>query len=46
MLDCRVRALVQIAAVRPNKLQKLSKRHKTVNRIYGGHLSHAIVKER
>jgi ribosomal protein L34E len=36
----------QIAAHRPNKLRHLSKRQKSVNRIYGGHLSHAIVKER
>ncbi len=36
----------QISAYRPNKLGKLAKRHKTVNRVYGGHLSHAIVKER
>ncbi len=38
--------LVQISSYRPNKLKDLSKTKKTVNRIYGGHLSHAVVKER
>lgn len=33
-------------AHRPAKLTKLSKRHKTVNRIYGGHLDHKVVRER
>jgi len=35
-----------ISSYRPNKLKDLSKTKKTVNRIYGGHLSHAVVKER
>ena len=36
----------QLKAHRPMKLAKLSRRHKTVNRIYGGHLDHKVVKER
>jgi len=33
---------------RPSEVsaKRLAKRHKTVNRIYGGHLSHAVVRER
>jgi len=36
----------QISARRPNTLPNIAKRHKNVSRIYGGHLSHGIVKER
>ncbi|GBF90813.1 60S ribosomal protein L34 [Raphidocelis subcapitata] len=32
--------------VRPKTLHRLSKKNKTVNRIYGGALSHAVVRER
>lgn len=38
--------LLQIKAYRPGKLAQLSRRHKTVNRIYGGHLDHKVVRER
>ena len=31
---------------RPATLKRLSKKNKTVNRIYGGALSHAVVRER
>ncbi|KAI8471187.1 MAG: ribosomal protein L34Ae [Monoraphidium minutum] len=31
---------------RPASLKRLSKKNKTVNRIYGGALSHAVVRER
>ena len=37
---------MQISARRPNTLPNIAKRHKNVSRIYGGHLSHGIVKER
>lgn len=38
----------QLPALRPSEIsnKRLAKRHKTVNRIYGGHLSHAVVRER
>jgi len=35
-----------ISAQRSNTLPHIAKRHKNVSRIYGGHLSHGIVKER
>ncbi|KAK9798119.1 hypothetical protein WJX73_000908 [Symbiochloris irregularis] len=37
-----------LKALRPQELRnnRLPKRHKTVNRVYGGHLSHAVVRER
>eukprot|EP00879_Flechtneria_rotunda_P000160 GHRR01000229.1.p1 GENE.GHRR01000229.1~~GHRR01000229.1.p1 ORF type:complete len:118 (+),score=31.03 GHRR01000229.1:135-488(+) len=37
-----------LPARRPSEIsaKRLAKRHKTVNRIYGGHLSHAVVRER
>ena len=37
-----------IAATRPaeNRATRLSKKEKTVHRVYGGHLSHAVVKDR
>lgn len=38
--------VLQISAYRPGKLKDLPKTKKTVNRIYGGHYSHAVVKER
>lgn len=31
---------------RANTLAKISKKNKTVNRVYGGHLSHSVVRER
>ena len=37
---------VQFKATPHSQLHRLSKRAKTVNRIYGGALSHGIVKER
>jgi hypothetical protein len=36
----------QLPQRRPATLARLSKRQKSVNRIYGGALSHAVVKER
>jgi large subunit ribosomal protein L34e len=38
----------QLPQRRPSEVsaKRLAKRHKTVNRIYGGHLSHAVVRER
>ena len=41
-----VHVCMQISARRPNTLPNIAKRHKNVSRIYGGHLSHGIVKER
>lgn len=43
-----VSSIMQLPALRPSKIsnKRLAKRHKTVNRIYGGHLSHAVVRER
>jgi hypothetical protein len=35
-----------LPARRPNVLARLSKKNKTIHRAYGGHLSHAVVKER
>eukprot|EP00878_Enallax_costatus_P000077 GHUV01000103.1.p1 GENE.GHUV01000103.1~~GHUV01000103.1.p1 ORF type:complete len:119 (+),score=37.25 GHUV01000103.1:107-463(+) len=37
-----------LPARRPSETRnkRLAKRHKSVNRIYGGHLSHAVVRER
>jgi large subunit ribosomal protein L34e len=45
LLPCVVR---QLPALRPSEIsaKRLAKRHKSVNRIYGGHLSHAVVRER
>lgn len=40
------RVCTQLPARRPNELSRLSKKNKTVHRAYGGHLSHAVVKER
>lgn len=39
---------LQIKAIRPSNLtrKKLTKRHKSVNRIYGGCLDHKVVRER
>lgn len=37
---------LQIKHVRPQKLSKLTKRHKRVSRAYGGHLSANAVRER
>lgn len=41
-------AVLQLPQRRPQELsaKRLARRHKTVNRIYGGHLSHAVVRER
>jgi hypothetical protein len=36
----------QLPQRRPASLKRLSKKNKTVNRIYGGALSHAVVRER
>lgn len=36
----------QIPMVRPNDLKKFSRRVKTVNRAYGGHLAASVVRER
>lgn len=38
----------QLPQRRPSEVsaKRLAKRHKSVNRIYGGHLSHAVVRER
>ncbi len=40
--------MTQLPQRRPSETsaKRLAKRHKTVNRIYGGHLSHAVVRER
>lgn len=35
-----------LPAVRPSTLSRVSKRRKTVNRVYGGHLAASVVKER
>jgi large subunit ribosomal protein L34e len=35
-----------LPARRASTLAKISKKNKTVHRIYGGHLSHAVVRER
>ena len=35
-----------LPAVRPNTLKKVSKKNKTINRAYGGHLAAGVVKER
>ncbi|KAK9846460.1 hypothetical protein WJX81_004328 [Elliptochloris bilobata] len=37
-----------IPALRPKEMsnKRLSRRHKTVHRIYGGHLDHKVVRER
>lgn len=35
-----------LPARRPNTLSQISKKNKTVHRIYGGHLSHSVVRER
>lgn len=37
---------VQLKAYRPQKLAKLSRRQKSISRIYGGHLDHKVVRER
>lgn len=42
MIDC----LVQLKALRPAQLAHVPKRQKTVSRIYGGHYSHKVVRER
>lgn len=39
-------ALQGLPQRRPSELKRLSKRNKTVTRIYGGALSHAVVRER
>ncbi len=38
----------QIPALRPKEMsnKRLSRKHKTVHRIYGGHLDHKVVRER
>jgi len=35
-----------LKAYRPQKLAKLSRRQKSISRIYGGHLDHKVVRER
>ena len=44
----RVRMAVQIKSLRPKEMsnKRLSRPAKTVHRIYGGHLSHRVVKDR
>lgn len=37
---------LQLPQRRPSELKRLSKKNKTINRVYGGALSHAVVKER
>lgn len=37
---------LQLPAVRPNTLSRISKKNKTVHRAYGGHLAAGVVKER
>ena len=37
---------MQLPAVRPNTLHRISKSKKTVHRAYGGHLSAGVVKDR
>jgi len=43
-----IAARVQIPALRPKEMsnRRLARPAKTVHRIYGGHLSHAVVKDR
>lgn len=36
----------QLPARRPNELQRISKKNKTVHRAYGGHLAAGVVKDR
>lgn len=40
--------LLQLPLRKPQDLsnKRLSKKNKTVHRVYGGHLSHAVVRER
>ena len=39
---------LQLPALRPQDLRnkRLAHRHKSVNRVYGGHLAHHVVRER
>jgi large subunit ribosomal protein L34e len=46
--SCCAALLLQLPARRPAdcSAKRLAKRHKSVNRAYGGHLAHGVVRER